>query len=107
ALWTAHLQRLKHKCRDIEVAQAAPVGDLLELHEARARGAPGLVGLGLLARHPFEIRRPALGPSRLVSALETWCNNGWCSSGTRRSVETGGEDDEDNGPGPQATKASE
>src|SRR6202040_668118 len=67
----AHLQRLKHKCRDLEVAQAAPVGDLLELHEARTRGAPGLVGLGLLARQALEIRWPPLGPSRLVSALES------------------------------------
>ena len=52
----AGLQRLEDEGRHVEIAGAAAVGDLLDLHEAGARGAPRLVGLGLLLEHPIEIR---------------------------------------------------
>ena len=61
ALRAAQLQRLKDQRRDVEVAGLAAVGDLLHLHEALARGAPGRVGLRLLLRACGRNRARAAG----------------------------------------------
>src|SRR5262249_19242727 len=55
SLRAAQLERLKDESRDLHVAGAAAVGDLLHLHEAGTRSAPRLVGLGLLLEHPLEV----------------------------------------------------
>ena len=60
SLRAAQLQRLKDEGRDVEVTRLAAVGDLVHLHEAVARRAPGLVGLGLLLELTFEIGRALL-----------------------------------------------
>ena len=57
----AQLQRLEDEGRDVEVTHPAAVGDLVHLHEAVARGAPGLVGLRLLLQHAIEVRLALLG----------------------------------------------
>src|SRR5262249_23564954 len=55
-LRAAELQRLEDERGNLQVTRSAAVGDLLHLHEAVARGAPRLVGLGLLREHAIEIR---------------------------------------------------
>jgi hypothetical protein len=60
ALCTAQLQRLKHERRDVQVTRPAAVGDLVHLHEAVARRAPGFVRLGLLLELAVEVGGPLL-----------------------------------------------
>ena len=60
AFGAAQLQRLKDERRDVQVTRLAAVGDLVHLHEAVARGAPGLVGLGLLLELALEVGRTLL-----------------------------------------------
>jgi len=57
----AESQRLKHEGRDIEITLRAAIGDLLDLHESFAGGAPRAVRLSLLAEHPCEVGPGAVG----------------------------------------------
>ncbi len=60
SLGAAQRQRLEHERRDVEIADLAAVGDLLDLHAAGARVAPVAIGFGLILRHPLEVRRAEL-----------------------------------------------
>ena len=63
----AQRERLKHKGGDVHIAHLAAVGDLLHLHDAVARGAPGLVGVGLLLELALEVGRTLLELIRPVA----------------------------------------
>ena len=66
-LRAAELQRLEDKCRDVEIAYAAAIGDLLHLHDAVARGAPGPVRVRLLLQHSLEVGLPLTGSLRRLT----------------------------------------
>src|SRR5207249_11484039 len=90
ALWAANGERLKHEGGNIEIADRAPIGDLVHLHDAVACRAPCLVGLGLLLKLAVEVglARRILPAKR--DRCEDQCKQGDWGSHAPRSYTGGG-----------------
>ena len=93
-------ERLKDERRHVEIAAAAPVGDLLHPHEPGARLPPAAVGVRLVAEHLVEIRATDRLRRRLGGRREEE------EEGTARMDPERGTGAESRGPVPSETVAA-